>query len=220
MPAAAQVAVRYQWCCFRPATADGRPVIDRVPGVDNAWVSAGHDGDGLLMAPATGQALATWIATGQEPQQVAISDSPGSTLTPSPKGRFVLCRSRGGVFSMRWGGGQPPIRVSGQPPAALMDRPMMGPAHQDQIGQVGRATMGPVAEMMGLTPARGPLAARDRTAAVADHQGGPLGSGHDPAGPAHRQRLGRATPKDRREPPGRRPQLGGQPATTPQAAVQ
>jgi glycine/D-amino acid oxidase-like deaminating enzyme len=48
---------------FRPATGDGQPVIDRVPGLDNAWVSAGHDGTGLLMAPATGQALATWITT-------------------------------------------------------------------------------------------------------------------------------------------------------------
>ena len=34
-------------------------------------MSAGHDGDGLLMAPATGQALATWITTGRQPQQVA-----------------------------------------------------------------------------------------------------------------------------------------------------
>ena len=66
-----QVRVRYQWCCFRPATADGQPVIDRVPGLDNAWVSAGHDGDGLLMAPATGQALASWIITSRQPQEVA-----------------------------------------------------------------------------------------------------------------------------------------------------
>jgi glycine/D-amino acid oxidase-like deaminating enzyme len=71
LPAAAQVRLRYRWCCFRPATADGQPVIDRVPGLDNAWVSAGHDGDGLLMAPATGQALATWITTSQPPQEVA-----------------------------------------------------------------------------------------------------------------------------------------------------
>jgi glycine oxidase len=71
LPAAGQVRVRYQWCCFRPATADGQPVIDRVPGLDNAWVSAGHDGDGLLMAPATGQALATWITTGRQPREVA-----------------------------------------------------------------------------------------------------------------------------------------------------
>src|SRR5215207_11153039 len=71
LPAAAQVRVRYQWCCFRPATADRQPVIDRVPGLDNAWVSAGHDGDGLLMAPATGQALASWITTSDQPQEVA-----------------------------------------------------------------------------------------------------------------------------------------------------
>ena len=70
-PAAAQVRVRYQWCCFRPATADGQPVIDRVPGLNNAWVSAGHDGDGLLMAPVTGQALASWIITSRQPQEVA-----------------------------------------------------------------------------------------------------------------------------------------------------
>jgi glycine/D-amino acid oxidase-like deaminating enzyme len=70
LPAAGQAGMRYQWCCFRPATADGQPVIDRVPGLDNAWVSAGHDGDGLLMAPATGQALATWITTSRQPQEV------------------------------------------------------------------------------------------------------------------------------------------------------
>jgi glycine oxidase len=71
LPDAAQVRVRYQWCCFRPATSDGQPVIDSVPGLDNAWVSAGHDGDGMLMAPATGQALAGWITTSQRPQEVA-----------------------------------------------------------------------------------------------------------------------------------------------------
>src|SRR6266567_4415115 len=71
LPAAGQVRVRYRWCCFRPATTDGQPVIDRVPGLDNAWVSAGHDGTGLLMAPATGRALATWIATSRRPQVVA-----------------------------------------------------------------------------------------------------------------------------------------------------
>ena len=67
LPAARGVRLRHRWCCFRPATADGQPVIDQVPGLDNAWVSAGHDGTGLLLAPATGRALATWIATGRRP---------------------------------------------------------------------------------------------------------------------------------------------------------
>jgi glycine oxidase len=67
LPAAQGVRLTHRWCCFRPATADGQPVIDRVPGLDNAWVSAGHDGTGLLLAAATGQALASWIATGRRP---------------------------------------------------------------------------------------------------------------------------------------------------------
>jgi glycine/D-amino acid oxidase-like deaminating enzyme len=71
LPAARGVRLRHAWCCFRPATADGQPVLDRVPGIDNAWVSAGHDGTGLLLAPATGAALAGWIATGRRPEQVA-----------------------------------------------------------------------------------------------------------------------------------------------------
>jgi len=70
LPAARGVPLTHRWCCFRPATADGQPVIDQVPGLDNAWVSAGHDGTGLLLAPATGQALATWIATGHRPMGI------------------------------------------------------------------------------------------------------------------------------------------------------
>ena len=70
LPAARAARMGLRWCCFRPATADGQPVIDRVPGLGNAWVSAGHDGTGLLLAPATGQALATWIATGRPPPPV------------------------------------------------------------------------------------------------------------------------------------------------------
>jgi glycine/D-amino acid oxidase-like deaminating enzyme len=70
LPAAAEVPLRNRWCCFRPATGDGQPVIDRVPGIDNAWVTAGHHGTGLLLAPATGDGLAAWIATGR-PEQLA-----------------------------------------------------------------------------------------------------------------------------------------------------
>jgi glycine/D-amino acid oxidase-like deaminating enzyme len=70
LPAARGVRLRHRWCCFRPATGDGQPVIDRVPGIGNAWVSAGHDGTGLLLAPATGDAIATWIANGTRPEQV------------------------------------------------------------------------------------------------------------------------------------------------------
>jgi glycine/D-amino acid oxidase-like deaminating enzyme len=71
LPAARGIAVRHSWSCLRPTSADGRPVIDRIPGLDNAWVAAGHGGEGLLLAPATGQALADWVTTGDRPVSMA-----------------------------------------------------------------------------------------------------------------------------------------------------
>jgi len=70
VPAAAAAELTHAWTCFRPAAADGLPVVDRVPGVDNAWFVAGLHHTGLLTAPAVGEALATWIASGDRPPLV------------------------------------------------------------------------------------------------------------------------------------------------------
>ena len=120
------------------------------------------------------------------------------------------------VSSVWWGGGQAPVGVAVKPPAALVDRAVVGPADQGQVVQVGGAAMEPMSEMVGFAPGRGPLAAGEGAAAVADDQGGALGGGDDPAGPADLQRLGRGTPKGRGEPARRRPQPGRQ---APIAAV-
>lgn len=64
------VRIAHQWACFRPAHPDHVPVIDHVPGVANAWLTSGHYKTGILLAPATGIALAEWIASGQRPPQV------------------------------------------------------------------------------------------------------------------------------------------------------
>jgi glycine oxidase len=71
LPATTATAVTHGWCCFRPMAADGQPVIDRVAGTDDAWVTCGHYRTGILMAPATGAALAAWIASGQMPPEVS-----------------------------------------------------------------------------------------------------------------------------------------------------
>lgn len=71
LPGAAGVPLVHRWCCFRPATADLQPVIDRVPGLENAWLTAGHYRTGILMAPATGDALGRWIESGRAPAEVA-----------------------------------------------------------------------------------------------------------------------------------------------------
>jgi glycine/D-amino acid oxidase-like deaminating enzyme len=69
-PAIGQVPISHAWCCFRPAHPDELPVVDRVPRLANAWMTSGHFRTGILMAPATGRALARWIDSGERPAEV------------------------------------------------------------------------------------------------------------------------------------------------------
>ena len=69
LPATKGLGIAYQWCCFRPRHPDRRPVIDRVPGLDNAWLTSGHFRTGILNAPATAAVLARWISAGQPPAE-------------------------------------------------------------------------------------------------------------------------------------------------------
>ncbi len=70
IPAAAGVPVTHAWCCFRPGTPDEMPVIDRIPGLENAWMSVGHFRTGLMMAPESGRVVAEWMARGERPPSV------------------------------------------------------------------------------------------------------------------------------------------------------
>jgi hypothetical protein len=101
--------------------------------------------------------------------------------------RWVVVGAAGG--SVAWGGGEPPVGAAGQLPTPLMDRPVVSPAHQGQVGQVGGAAIGPVDQMMTLAPGKRAGAVGDHTAAVADGQGAALGGADDPAGPPHVQGL-------------------------------
>jgi len=69
LPSLRGLGVAYQWCCFRPRHPDRRPVIDRVPGLTNAWLTSGHFRTGILNAPATATVLAHWLASGEEPAE-------------------------------------------------------------------------------------------------------------------------------------------------------
>jgi len=67
LPSLRGVGVAYQWCCFRPRHPDRRPVIDKVPGLSNAWLTSGHFRTGILNAPATAALVSRWIAAGEPP---------------------------------------------------------------------------------------------------------------------------------------------------------
>jgi glycine/D-amino acid oxidase-like deaminating enzyme len=61
LPVTRQASITHRWCCFRPFVDGRHPVIDRLPGTTNGWLSAGHFTTGIMMAAATSQALASWI---------------------------------------------------------------------------------------------------------------------------------------------------------------
>lgn len=49
---------------LRPYTPDGLPYLGRLPGVDNLYIAAGHEGDGIALAPITGKLMAELITSG------------------------------------------------------------------------------------------------------------------------------------------------------------
>jgi glycine oxidase len=67
LPRAKDLALAHRWTCFRPSTFDELPLIDRLPGLENAWANVGHFRTGILVAPAAAELLASWITTGRRP---------------------------------------------------------------------------------------------------------------------------------------------------------
>jgi D-amino-acid dehydrogenase len=60
--------IRDPWVGGRPLLPDGLPVIDRLPGQDNLFVTTGHGMLGITLAPASGRALAGFMLEGRRPQ--------------------------------------------------------------------------------------------------------------------------------------------------------
>ncbi|MEW1828037.1 FAD-dependent oxidoreductase [Streptomyces sp. NPDC088196] len=59
--------IRDPWVGGRPFLPDGLPVIDRVPGHDNAFAATGHGMLGVTLGPVTGHHLAEYVRTGRRP---------------------------------------------------------------------------------------------------------------------------------------------------------
>jgi glycine/D-amino acid oxidase-like deaminating enzyme len=59
--------IRDPWVGSRPLLPDGLPVIDRLPGHDNAFVTTGHGMLGVTLAPATGKALTDYVLSRRRP---------------------------------------------------------------------------------------------------------------------------------------------------------
>ena len=61
LPALAAARFERCWSGLRPGTADGMPYLGRLPGLDNAYIAAGHYRQGLHLSPATAVVMADLI---------------------------------------------------------------------------------------------------------------------------------------------------------------
>jgi len=56
------------WVGRRPLTPDGLPILDRAHPFENLFIATGHSMLGVTLAPASGQALAGYVLSGQRPE--------------------------------------------------------------------------------------------------------------------------------------------------------
>jgi glycine oxidase len=71
-PALRTATVERSWCGFRPASVDGLPYLGAIPGLENAFIAAGHFRHGL------------WLSTGTAVvmSRLLRGEPPGVDLTP------------------------------------------------------------------------------------------------------------------------------------------
>ncbi len=65
VPSLADARERRSWAGLRPGTPDDMPIMGRLPGWSNAWVSTGHYRNGILLAPISGLLMAQSIIAGK-----------------------------------------------------------------------------------------------------------------------------------------------------------
>lgn len=83
-PALRDVSVIRCFAGFRPYTPDGLPLLGPVQAAPGLWMAAGHEGDGIALAPITGKLIAEWIVDGAP--SYSLSDfSPDRFLTAAGK---------------------------------------------------------------------------------------------------------------------------------------
>lgn len=74
VPALRAAKQRRAWAGLRPGSPDGLPIMGKLPGWDNVWVSTGHFRNGILLAPISGQLVAKSILAGKPDAQLLTFD--------------------------------------------------------------------------------------------------------------------------------------------------
>ena len=62
LPALAKLSVIRSYAGLRPYCEIGHPIIGPAPGRPDVFIAAGHEGDGIALAPITGRLVADWAS--------------------------------------------------------------------------------------------------------------------------------------------------------------
>ncbi|RVH93046.1 FAD-binding oxidoreductase [Sinorhizobium meliloti] len=76
VPALGRLRILRCFAGIRTAICDGLPMVGRMPGVDNLFVAAGFEGDGICLGPLTGRIVAD-LVRGEEPEIDVSPFDPG-----------------------------------------------------------------------------------------------------------------------------------------------
>jgi glycine oxidase len=71
VPALADAQIERTWAGLRPASLDGLPYMGRLPGLENAFVAAGHFRSGLYLSPAVAVVMSQLLD--DEPPQIDLT---------------------------------------------------------------------------------------------------------------------------------------------------
>lgn len=82
-PQLANVRIIRAFAGLRPYTPDGMPILGPVDGMEGLYIAAGHEGDGIALAPISGKIMAA----------VACGMDPGIDIQPFSLSRFHKCDS-------------------------------------------------------------------------------------------------------------------------------
>jgi len=72
-----------EWTGMRPLCPDGLPVLDRVPGTENAYLATGHSTLGITLAAVTGAHMAAFVRDGVAPGELRPFGFPSFLRRPS-----------------------------------------------------------------------------------------------------------------------------------------
>ncbi len=95
VPAIEELAIEEMWVGFRPTSRDDAPILGPTP-VDGLLLATGHHRNGILLAPATAEAVSRYILSGDLPaaaQPFTIARFAGEPARPAA----VATRAAGGL---------------------------------------------------------------------------------------------------------------------------